>query len=185
VGVVPALSTWTPEDGVLGAVAPLALAACVETALVVDLDPAGPRYPTESSLAQLVAEGPQASDLAPTRRGVAVLRNGGVEAAVAAGLVAALVEGWPAVVCRLPAWPAPLRGDGVVPVRTLLPGGLLGEVEGPAVYQRGPWRVPAPPDGIVVPRPLAATVGALLQGRLPVRGRWLRAWRPVWEAPWT
>ena len=40
---MPALAIWSPEDGVLGAVAPLGLAAAAGTALVVDLDPRGPR----------------------------------------------------------------------------------------------------------------------------------------------
>ena len=99
---MPALSTWTPEDGVLGAVAPLAMAAAAGTALVVDLDPHGPAYPGAVGLAGLVAEGPTRRDLEPARRGVAVLHNGGVEPEDAAEVLAALVAGWPAVVFRLP-----------------------------------------------------------------------------------
>src|SRR4030066_639874 len=53
---MPALAIWTPEDGVLGALAPLGLAASAGTALVIDLDPLGPRYPGEPSLADLVRE---------------------------------------------------------------------------------------------------------------------------------
>ena len=52
---MPALAIWSPDDGVLGAVAPLALAAAAGTALVVDLDPGGPRYPGEATLGALVA----------------------------------------------------------------------------------------------------------------------------------
>ncbi len=44
---VPALAIWSPDDEVLGAVAPLGLAAAAGTAVVVDLDPDGPRYSGE------------------------------------------------------------------------------------------------------------------------------------------
>jgi hypothetical protein len=51
---MPALAIWSPEDGVLGAVAPLGLAAASGTAIVVDLDPDGPatrgRAPSPGSL---------------------------------------------------------------------------------------------------------------------------------------
>jgi hypothetical protein len=66
---VPALAVWSPEDGILGAVAPLALAAAAGTALVVDLDPGGPRYPGAATLAGLVADGPRRSDLEPDAKG--------------------------------------------------------------------------------------------------------------------
>ena len=69
---MPALSIWSPEDGVLGAVAPLGLAAAAGTALVVDLDPGGPRYPGPATLADLVADGPRRGDLSPSRRGVSI-----------------------------------------------------------------------------------------------------------------
>ena len=86
---MPALALWTPEDGLLGALAPLGLALAAGTALVVDLDPLGPHYPGTTSLADLVAEGPRQADLKPAHRGVAVLRNGGVAPAAAAEVVAA------------------------------------------------------------------------------------------------
>jgi len=73
---MPAIAIWSPEDEVLGAVAPLALAAAAGTALVVDLDPEGDRYPGEATLASLVAEGPTQEDLTPSQRGVAVVGNG-------------------------------------------------------------------------------------------------------------
>lgn len=183
---MPALALWTPEDGVLGALAPLGLAAAAGTALVIDLDPQGPRYPGGASLADLVREGPRRADLAPSRRGVAVLSNGGVGPAEAAEVVAALAAGWERVVLRLPPRPAPGgAGAPVVPVRLLLPGGMFPRGHGPAVYQstRSALRLPGP--GVRLPLPSAATVLGLLQGRLPVAGdRWVRAWRPVWEGPW-
>jgi len=183
---MPALAIWTPEDGVLGALAPLGLAIAGGTALVVDLDPLGPRYPGERSLAELVDGGPRRADLSPSRRGVAVLRNGGVSLAAAAEVVSALIVGWERVVLRLPPRPAP-AGDGppVVPVCLLLPGGLFPRHPGPAVYQSTRAMLPLPGPGWRLPMPAAGTVAGLLRGRLPVVGdRWVRAWRPVWEAPW-
>lgn len=176
------LRTWAPGDGVLGAVAPLALAVAAGHALVIDLDPEGPAYPGSGSLARLVVDGPRASDLAPTRPGVAVLRNGGIGATEAGEVIKALIDGWPRVVLRLPSHDRP-DVAGVVPVMALVPGGLL-PVEGPAVCQRGPWRVEAPPGTVVLPRPRASTIRALLEGRRPGRSRWLRAWRPVWGMRW-
>jgi len=183
---MPALALWTPEDGLLGALAPLGLALAAGTALVVDLDCLGPRYPGSTSLADLVAEGPRRADLSPSRRGVAVLRNGGVTPAAAAEVVAALVAGWERVVLRLPPRPAPALGSvPVVPVRLLIPGGLFPRQGGPAVYQatRAAMRLPGP--GVRLPLPGTGTVAALLAGRRPAAGdRWVRAWRPVWEMPW-
>ncbi|MEN8114449.1 MAG: hypothetical protein ABFS21_08665 [Actinomycetota bacterium] len=180
---MPALAVWSPEDAVLGAVAPLALGAAAGTALVIDLDPNGPRYPGELTLAGLVVEGPTRSDLSPQRRGVAVVQNGGIGPGEAEDVLRALVEGWPAVVLRLP--PDHAGGDGAIPVLPLVPGGLLRRHPGPAVYQRSGWRVRAPDSGIVLPRPSAGTISALLQGRLPSpTNRWVRAWRDVWESPW-
>ena len=179
------LSTWAPEDAVLAAVAPLALAASVGCALVVDLDPEGPHYPSRSSLASMVAEGPRAADLTPEHDGVAVLRNGGIEADAAAEVLAAFATGWPAMVLRLPATPIPHSFRDVVPVRPLVPAGWLGEADRPAVYQRGPWKVLTDIDGIVVPPPRPGVVASLLAGHRPGGGRWLRAWRRAWEARWT
>lgn len=183
---MPALALWTPEDGLLGALAPVALAIAGGTALVVDLDPFGPQYPGAASLAGLVAEGPRKADLSPARPGVAVLRNGGVSPAAAAEVVAALVGGWDRVVLRLPPRPGPASGGiPVVPVRLLVQGGLFAYEGGPAVYQctRAQMRLPGP--GLRLPMPRPGTVAALLAGRRPVAGdRWIRAWRPVWEAPW-
>jgi len=183
---MPALALWTPEDGVLGALAPLGLAASAGTALVVDLDPQGPYYPGEVSLADLVREGPRRADLSAGRRGVAVLRNGGVATAAAAEVVSALLAGWERVVLRLPSRPAPTgAGVPVVPVRLLIPGGLFARAGGPAVYQSTRAMLPLPGAGLRLPVPAAGTVAGLLKGRLPVVGdRWVRAWRPVWEAPW-
>jgi hypothetical protein len=185
---VPAvLAVWTPEDGLLGALAPLGLAAASGTALVVDLDPLGPRYPGARSLADLVADDPSRAELEPDRRGVAVLRNGGVRPGDAARVITALTARWPRVVLRLAPRPAP---DGaavpVVPVRLLVPGGLHPAPADPAVYQATPHPMPLPGPGIRLPVPARRCTAALLTGRMPpARDRWIRSWRAVWEGPWT
>lgn len=180
---MPALAIWSPEDEVLGAVAPLALGAAAGTAVVVDVDPSGPRYPGDMTLARLVADGPTKADLSPQRSGVAVIANGGIDAEDAEEVLRALVNGWPAVVLRLP---ADHSGDGgAIPVLPLVPGSMLKRYPGPAVYQRSAWRVRPPQGGVVLPRPRPGTVGALLSGRAPHLGdRWLRAWRRVWDHAW-
>ncbi len=180
---MPAIAIWSPEDEVLGAVAPLALAAAAGTAIVVDLDPVGLRYPGEETLASLVTEGPTKADLSPSQRGVAVVGNGGIDPSEAEDVLRALMHGWPAVVFRLPA--SHPGGDGAVPVLPLVPGRAFARSPGPAVYQRSGWRVAVPDGAVVLPRPRAATIEALLGGRMPPHGdRWVRAWRTVWSRPW-
>ena len=178
------LAIWTPEDGLLGAVAPLGLAAAAGTALVIDLDPGGPRYPGRGSLATLAAEGPRRSDLTPSRPGLAVLRNGGIEPSEAAELVQALATGWPAVVMRLPPRPEPDGQIPVVPVRALVPGDLFGPAPPLAVYQRTGWRLAPPGPGPVLPIPRRSTWASLLAGVLPTRDRWLASWRSTWRLAW-
>jgi hypothetical protein len=177
---MPALAIWSPEDAVLGAVAPLGLAAAAGTALVVDLDPHGPRYPGSGSLAALVADGPRRSDLSPDRRGVAVLANGGIDREDARAVIDALVDGWPAVVIRLPGDYA--GGAGAVPVVPLVPGDLLSVYGSDAVFQQAGWRVPSPDAAIVLPRPRRSTISMLLTGMSPPPAdRWVGAWRELWE----
>jgi hypothetical protein len=178
---MPVLATWTPEDGVLGAVAPLALACAGGTALVVDLDPQGPPYPGRT-LASLVGDGPTRADLRPSQRGIAVIGNGGIDADDAADVVEALAAGWPRVVLRLPAWPPPTMQVPTVPILPLSP--LIGPVVGPAVYQQTVWKMTPPGPGVLLPRPAGATIRALAGGTLPGPSRWLRRWRQVWEQPW-
>ena len=180
---MPALAIWSPEDEVLGAVAPLALGAAAGTALVVDLDPSGPPYPGDLTLARLVEDGPTKADLAPQRRGVAIVRNGGIEPRDADELLRALIEGWPAVVFRLPS--DHLNDGSAIPILPLVPGGLTRRFGGPAVYQRSAWRVQVPANGVVLPRPATGTINALLAWRAPHPGdRWIRAWQKVWRASW-
>ena len=181
---MPVLSIWSPEGGILGIVAPLALATAAGTALVIDLDRHGPAYPGEATLARLVEEGPSLRDLRPDRSGVAVLRNGGVGRAESKEVVEALIAGWPAVVIRLAPGPDRPKGPGVVPVRPLVPGGVIRFDGNPAVYQRCGWRLRPAGPGPVLPRPRSLTMRTLLVGRRPVADRWIRAWRQVWDAAW-
>jgi hypothetical protein len=180
---MPALAIWSPEDEVLGTVAPLALAAAAGTALVVDLDTNGSRYQGDMTLADLVADGPTKGDLSPAHRGVAVIPNGGIGPEPAEEVVRALIEGWPAVVLRLPS--SHQGGDGAVPILPLVPGRARHPHPGPVIYQRSAWRVRTSGGSLVLPRPRATTIGALLTGKMPPRGdRWIRAWAKVWTQPW-
>ena len=175
------LATWCRSDGVLSIVAPLALAAVVDTALVVDLDPDGPPYPGAGSLAQLVENGPRLSDLKPAAEGTAVLRNGGIHAEDASEVLAALVAGWPNVVFRVS---VQLERTPAVPVIPLLPGGHTRRWHRPAVYQQMGWHEKAPGPGVTLPTPPRATIRSLLEGKRPVRSRWLAGWRQVWGMQW-
>lgn len=180
------LSVWTPHDGLLACVAPLGLAAAAGTALMVDLDPDGPAYPGERSLAELVARGPRRVDLSPARSGLAVVRNGGIEPDTneeVTVILEALSAGWPNLVLRLPSGKLRLPTPGLVPVIPILPGSLTVVWDGPAVRQPTGLAVPRDSLGVTLPRLPRSTLVALLRGRLP-RGRWIRAWRPVWELPW-
>ena len=167
----------------LGALAPLGLALAAGSALVIDLDSGGPRYPGERSLADLVGTGPRRPDLIP-RSGVAVLRNGGVEIAEAREVVEALIAGWPHVVVRVG---EPAEANDVaplVPVWPLLPGMLVPQVDRPSVFQRTGFSVAPPGQGPVLPRPRPALLEGLLKGVIARRSRWVAAWHPVWRLPW-
>ncbi len=185
---MPVLAVWTPEDGLLGALAPLGLAGAVsrEPTLVVDLDESGPHYPSTTSLADLVVAGPQRDDLIGTRAGLAVLRNGGVGLERSHQIVEALIRGWPWIVLRMPPRPVPhTRSVPIVPVRMLLPGRLFPRIDGPAVYQSTPVPARLPGPGVRLPVPAPGTIAGLLAGRLPHgRDRWVRAWKRVWEVSW-
>lgn len=168
----------------LGAVAPIALASTQPTALVIDLDPNGPQYPSERSLRDLVRGGARSDELLPTRRGVAVLRNGGVDIDESTSMVDALIRNWPVVVLRLAAAasdaPAP-----IVPVRLLIPGRLFPPM-GRGVYQRL-WaaRTPQlPADSVLIPPASRRSIAQACRGERPGPTRWARAWASVWKLPW-
>ena len=181
----PALAVWTPEDGLLGALAPLGLAIAAGDALVVDLDPLGPNYPGDRSLAEMTADGVRRDDITPGQ-GVAVLRNGGVVPSDAGPTVEALLAHHPRVVLRLPPRPPPVHLPvPIVPVRLHLPGSLFAPADGPAVFQATPSFARLPGIGVRLPVPSPTTVQALVAGRRPpARDRWIRAWRSAWRLPW-
>lgn len=193
---VPALATWTPDDGLLGAAAPLALGlAAPGPCLVVDLDPEGPAFPGSGSLAALVADGPRRADLVPPRRsGTAVLRNGGVSVDDAGEVLGALLAGWPFLVARLPvgtglahSQEAAVASIPRVPVLSTLPVDLWpGRLPpgAPAVQQRLRSGDRPSRPGPVLPRPGHGTWQSLLAGRIPAGDPWIRAWRPVWSHRW-
>lgn len=171
----------TLGDELLAAIAPLGLALSAGTALMADLDLDGPPYPTERSLADLVEEGPTRAELSPERPGVAVLRNGGIESGPALEVLEGLAGSWPVIVVRVGMDHVPIP---VVPVRPLWPGCLAPTGELASVWQMVHGGSDAPGPGPVLPPPGRAVVAGLLSGRRPVRSRWVRAWRKVWELPW-
>jgi len=168
------------SDPVLSVLGPIGLASVAGTALIVDLDDELHR-PRTRSLADMAAEGARLSELAPGRRGVAMVSSGGLSPDLVPELVARLAHHWPAVVIRPGAW----RWDGpTVPLIPLYPGWLAPAHIGAAVWQRVPGGVAAPAAGPVLPAPGPAMVRRMLGGGLPGRNRWVRAWGPVWELPW-
>ncbi len=183
------IACWTAGDSLLGTLAPLGLAAAAPTALMVDLDPAGPAYPSAGSLAALAADGPRRSDLVPNRRGMAVLRNGAIGLADALPVVEALAAGWPALVLRLGGseQPPPEVGPGwpVLPVVPLLPMTFRPHTSGPHVGQSTGLSNEVSADAVfVLPPPGRRTVGALMQGKRPRPSRWIRRWRAAWVESW-
>lgn len=171
----------TSPDPVLSLVGSIGLAASVGTALVVDLldDGSGGGRRT---LRDIVDDGPTLAEMSPTRRGVALIRGGGVDANATDRILGELSGRWPAIVIR--------RGLGAgtyptVPAIPLYPGRLLpvGDVSH-CVWQPVGTGSEAPAPGLVLPRLRPATLRRLLSGHLPRRSRWIAAWRPVWEMPW-
>lgn len=182
------LAVSTPTGGVLGAVAPLGLlAAGGPTRLLVDLDPGGPRYRGSGTLAEMVEQGPTAGDLRPTRRGAAVLANGGIGLADAFEVVKALIAGWPQVVLRVPTSAGELSDlvpTPVVSVHPLLDIELFAAPQGLTVYQRMSRSRHTRVSGLVLPVPNATCWSRLLSGSFPAGDRWIRAWRMVWKTQW-
>ena len=72
----------------------------------------------------------------------------------------------------------------VVPVIPLLPGGMTEPTSRAAVYQQLGWHERAPGPAVTLPTPSRSVVGAFLEGRMPLRSRWVKAWRSVWDLPW-
>ena len=170
-------------DSVLSVVAPLGLAAAaVEPALMIDLDPNGPHYPGPRSLAEMVDSGPSRAEMSPSSGKLAVLRNGGVAPLEAVAVVQALAASWPRVVLRVegtlpPMWP-------VIPVVPLLPGILAPARGRAAVWQATTLNDEPPGPGPVLPALTRSSFERLLRMQTQPGGRWVAAWRPVWELPW-
>ncbi len=171
----------TLGDDLLAAIAPLGLALAAGTALVVDLDPDGPPYPGGRTVAELADEGPRREELSPQQSGVAALRNGGTDLLAGLEVIGTLAVAWPVIIARVGGGSVPFP---VIPVRPLWPGFLAPTGERPAVWQATSGGGEPPGPGPILPLPGRATVAALLSGRRPVRSRWVRAWKKVWELPW-
>lgn len=172
-------------DEVLAAIGPLGLAlASDRPTVVVDADPLAPPYPGERTVAAVAEEGPSRSEMRPDGRGVAILANGGAGTEEVVAVVSLLSEGWPAVVVRVGVPDPAISGIPLIPLRPLWPGFLAPAGSRAAVWQRVGMKTEPPGPGPVLPPPGRGTVAALLAGRRPVRSRWVRAWRRVWELPW-
>jgi hypothetical protein len=178
------LGVRTELDSILGVVAPLGLAAAAGTAsLLIDLEPSGPTFPGERSLADLVSEGPRRVELAPAGETLAVMRNGGVAWEKAAETIDRLAMAWPALVLRVPAategmpWP-------ILPVVPLFPGILAVSRSRAAVWQLTTRGQRPPGPGPTLPPLSRAAISALLEFHEVPTGKWVRAWQPVWELPW-
>ena len=173
------LALWSPVDLVLGVVGPLGATTAAGTALLVDLDPNGPRYGGAHSLAELVQKGPTRNQLEPTQSGPAVLRNGGVSPDDAEEVVAALVSKWPNVVLRCAPESDPV--GSAVALLPLLPAPFTPQMEGSVVYQMTSLATRQPDGKLALPIPRSSTVKALLAGQRPWRrDRWIRSFNRVW-----
>jgi hypothetical protein len=179
---VAALTVWTSGGGLLSILAPIGLAVAAGTALLVDLDSAGPSYWGTATLADLVRAGPRRDDLRPQVAGPAVLANGGIEPDQAGPVIRALTDGWPSVVLRSPE--DRVEFAPIVPVYPLLPGAVSVAPDRFCVFQRTGFETENPQPGITLPCPRRQTIQSLLTGSLPVRSRWFRAWSDVWRHPW-
>jgi len=173
----------TELDSVLSVVAPLGLAAAASgPTLMIDLDPVGPAYPGLRSLAEMVETGPTRAEMSPSSGKLAVLRNGGVDPNEAVDVVEALAASWTHVVVRMtgvvpPLWP-------VVPVVPLFPG-ILAPVRGRAAVWQATTLLDEPlGPGPVLPPLTRSILNGLLRMQSMPAGRWVAAWRPVWDLPW-
>ena len=167
-------------DPVLSLVGCLGLAAAYGTALVVDLGDE-PVLGNGRTLADVDSEGPRLEELSPGARGVAVIPAGRIRPDRLHDLVGKLTGRWPAVVLRNQT----LSWDGpTVPFVPLYPGWLAPSWAHAAVWQPVGGNAKAPGPGPVLPRLPPRLARNLLNGRMPLRSRWIDSLRPVWEIPW-
>ena len=169
------------NDGVLGVVAPIGMAAAAGTCLVVDLVNRGSRDGV--SLASLTSEGPQRSHLQPSRRGVSFLHNGGVGFQAAGGVLNALFESWPNVLVAVPDRSVVVPNVRTVVVEAILAGPFVPPVNPDAVLQPvGLGGRPREHRGHVLSPLRPKTVRSILSGTVDRRSAWVRSWTPVWES---
>lgn len=180
------VALWSPNDLLLSVLTPIGLAMTRAETLVIDLDPAGPRYASEYSLADLVTNGPTRTQLEPRSKAIAVLPNGGIGVDEAARVVSELVARWPNTVLRCnPAAPPPETAISILP---LLPEPFMVRPTTRTVYQRLGFSptVPksaAPKGTLILPRPGRSTIDALMGLRsMPVKSPWLRRLSRLWSA---
>lgn len=166
-------------DLLLGTVASIGLAAAAGTCLVVGLDLP---YLGRRSLSDLASEGPMTSELSPGRTGVAMIPAGPLDGIDVGEVVGRLSSRWPAVVVG--GVGASSLGLATVPVVPLYPGRLLAQEASNCVWQPVVAGVTPPSPGPVLPRIRPSVLKRLLDGTLPRRSRWVRAWTPIWEMPW-
>lgn len=168
------------SEPVLSVLGPIGLAASITTALVVDMA-GGMSLPDSRSLANLIEEGPRLEELSPGRPGVALISSGDVAVGEAVEAVEMLALRWPGVVVRTEpgSWPGP-----TVAVEALYPGVLERQAEHAAVWQPLGFGFKPPGPGPVLPALSRRLAQRILKFQLPVRTRWIDAWRPVWDLPW-
>ncbi len=175
------VALWSPNDLLLSVLTPIGLAMTRSQTLVIDLDPAGPKYASPYTLADLVADGPTRRQLEPRPKVVAVLPNGGVGVDDAASVVSELVERWPNTVLRCdPAVPPP---DMAISILPLLPAAFMTRPATRIVFQQLGFAQGAPKGALVLPRPGRSTIDALVGLRsMPMKSPWLRQLSRVWTA---
>jgi len=176
---VSVVALWSPHDLLLSVLAPIGLASTRQSALVIDLDPRGPRYESPYTLADLVRDGAMKDQLDPVRKSVAVLPNGGVGIEDASKVVGALAERWPHVVLRCdPASPPPESAVALLP---LLPAPFMPHPTRRVVFQSLGFAAQAPNGALVLPRPGSATVNSLMGLRtMPTNSPWLKQLAKIW-----
>lgn len=179
--MVSVLAIHTVNDGVLGVIAPIGLAASMGTCLVVDLVIG--RQARGVSLAKMVQDGPTSAQLRPEARGISFLRNGGVESGEAAEVVEALATGWPNVVLRVRTPEQTPDGVRAVQVEAVLRGPFVAPVGNQSVLQPvGLGGIPRGHNGPVLAKLRARTARSILTGHLNPRWKWIQSWSQVWEA---
>ncbi len=174
------LGIRSEHDLLLHHIGPIGLAACQETALLVDLDAASPAYPGRLTISDLLNDGVRRSDLGPMGRGVAVLNHGGADHGESLDLIAALSSGWPAIVVRVGVDPIPYPVVHAVPE---FPADWAGGPDAHVVQPVTRW-TGGRSGAIRLPALRGAQVTAMLAGHVMRRWRWVQAWSAVWELAW-